>query len=444
MGNVNPSTPPDIVIEGGILLSMADHRPPVSPARILVKGDRIVAIEKCTDASVCPEAKEKIDARHGLIMPGLVNAHCHTAMTLFRGLADDLPLKEWLFEKIFPAEARYLSPETVYWGTLLGCLEMITSGTTTFLDGYFYQDSTFQAAHRAGMRGLIAQGVIDFPAPGVPDPKDNLKVGAEFLKKWSGFSETLIPGLFCHSPATCSGKTMQDAVEMSEKFGVPLQIHLSETSGEVEEIMARTGKRPVPYLEGLGILSDKLIAAHAIHLDDEEMDTLAQRGVKLVHVPQSNMKLASGAARVSQMLKRGITLGLGTDGCASNNNLDLFEEMDTAAKMDKVFTLDPLSMNAETVLRMATIRGAALLGLDKEIGSLEVGKKADIIVIDLQAPHLVPLYNPYSTLVYSANGGDVKDVVVNGKILMKDRRPLTLDPDEIMDRVTAISKGIRV
>jgi len=438
----NPLTDPDIIIEGGTLLTMVEGQAPLKPASLSIKGDRIVGIHTLPERPRPSPGVEIIDARKGIIMPGLVNTHCHTAMTLFRGLADDLPLKEWLFEKIFPAEAKHLSPETVYWGALLGCLEMIASGTTTVSDGYFFQDETLRAFHESGLRAIVAQGVIDFPAPGVPDPRLNLKVGRQFIETWLGFSNLLTPGLFCHSPATCSDKTLRGAMEISRDFSLPLQIHLSETAGEVKEVLQKTGERPVLYLERLGLLNEGLIAVHAVHLDDEEIALLARRDVKIVHAPESNMKLASGAARVSEMLKMGLTVGIGTDGCASNNNLDLFQEMDSAAKLGKVFTLNPVDMNAKTVLKMATSWGARVLGLETEIGTLEVGKKADIIILDLDRPHLIPLYNPYSLLVYSANGADVKDVIINGRILMKDRRIKILDQKEIMEKVRHISRGI--
>ena len=432
----------DIIIDGGVLITMVDGEAPLDPARVWVKGDRVSQIEKADNELRYHGNAEIIDARNCIIMPGLVNAHSHTAMTLFRGLADDLPLNEWLFEKIFPAESEHLRPETVYWGTLLGCLEMIASGTTTVIDGYFFQDDTVRAIHESGLRGLIAQGVIDFPAPGVPNPKDNLAVGEEYIKRWLGYSDLIKPGMFCHSPLTCSDKTLKRAMEISRDFSLPLQIHLAETSEEVSEIERLTGKRPVRYLDVLDILDEGLIAAHAIHLSDDEMECLAKRGVKTVHVPESNMKLSSGVARVSEMVEWGLIVGLGTDGCASNNNLDLFQEMDSAAKLGKVFTLDPVNLDATTVLKMATSWGASLLGLEKEIGTIEVDKKADIIVIDQNSPHLVPLYNPLSTIVYSASGADVRDVIVNGRILLKDRTFLTLDPEEIIERVTAFGREI--
>ena len=437
------SNHPDIIIEGGTLITMAEEPACISPASVFIKKDRIVDIKTSDDQYQVPCGAEIIDARDGIIMPGLINAHSHTAMTIFRGLADDLPLKQWLYDHIFPAESKHLSPETVYWGTLLGCLEMIASGTTSVIEGYFLQDNTVQATHRSGLRALVAQGIIDFPAPGVDDPSKNLQVGKAFIEKWLGFSDRIIPGLFCHSPLTCSANTLKEAMAISQEFALPLQIHLSETSEEVKEILGKTGQRPVHYLADLGLLNNRLIAAHAIHLNIEEIELLSREGVKLVHVPESNMKMSSGVAKVPEMLKMGMTVGLGTDGCASNNNLDLFQEMDSAAKLGKVFTLDPIILGAETVLKMATIEGAKVMGLEKEIGSIEVGKKADIIVIDLRSPHLVPLYNPMSTLVYSANGADVKDVIVNGQVLMKDRTFQTLDPNEIFEKVTTISREVR-
>jgi 5-methylthioadenosine/S-adenosylhomocysteine deaminase len=284
--------------------------------------------------------------------------------------------------------------------------------------------------------------VIDFPAPGVGDPKQNLRVAQEFIEKWLGFSDLITPGMFCHSPTTCSEKTLRGAWEISREFDLPLQIHLSETDDEVRQILKTTGIRPVHYLDHLGLLDENLIAAHAVHLDDDEIACIGERGVKVVHVPESNMKLASGVARVAEMVGSGTKVGLGTDGCSSNNNLDLFCEMDSAAKLAKVFSQDPTSLDAWTVLKMATTWGAAVMGLDKEIGTLERGKKADIIVVDVQSPHLSPMYDPLSALVYAASGADVKDVIVNGRVLMKDREFMTLDKGEIMRKVADISRDI--
>lgn len=434
---------PDLLIEGGVAITMVNGEAPIPKARVLVSNGRIIGIGKVEEVRIPLDGQfEIIDAHDAIIMPGLINVHTHAAMTLFRGMADDLPLKQWLLKKIFPAEAKFLTPETVYWGALLGCLEMIASGTTCFADGYFFQDQTIRAAHAAGLRGLIAQGVIDFPAPGIPDPRENIRIAKEFIERWLGFSDCVIPGIFCHSPLTCSGQTLRNAWEISKEHQLPLQIHLSETVEEVNEIIKRYGTRPVPYLDRLGLVDGSLIAAHGVHLDSSEMARLKEKGAKIAHVPESNMKLGSGVAEISQMIEIGLTVGLGTDGCSSNNNLDLFCEMDTATKLAKVFDRNPMSLNAGVTLRMATVGGAAVLGLEKEIGTLEQGKRADIIVVDLKSPHLCPVYDPVSALVYSANGGDVKDVIVNGRVLMKDKEFMTVDADEVMGKVREISQRI--
>lgn len=437
-------TPIELVIQGGTAVTMVPGQKPIPNARVLINKGLINEIGPSSEIPI-PQglSVETIDAQDAIIMPGLVNAHAHTAMTLFRGFADDLPLNQWLFDKIFPAEANFLSPETVYWGALLGCAEMIASGTTCFADGYFFQDQTVRAVHKAGLRALVAQGIIDFPAPGVPDPRENIRVGQDFLKRWRHFSDRITPGLFCHSPATCSEKTLRRSHEISREHGVPLQIHLSETASEVSEIIKISGQRPTHYLDHLGLVDPGLIAAHGVHLDETEIRCLHKRGAKMVHVPESNMKLSSGIAPLKRMIAMGLTTGLGTDGCASNNNLDLFGEMDTAAKLAKVSTQSPEVVKAYHVLQMATLGGAAALGLDKKTGSLEKGKKADIIVVDLKAPHLCPMFDPVSALVYSASGADVKDVVVNGIVLMKEREFRSLDQEEIMAKVREISKGIQ-
>ncbi len=442
--NKKGNSPPDLIIKGGLALTMTPDAGLIDDAQILVAGGRITAIGNATDVDA-PEstAIDVIDAQNSIILPGLVNTHTHAAMTLFRGMADDLPLNEWLFENVFPAEERTLNDESVYYGTLLACLEMMASGTTCMADGYFFEDAVVRAVQEAGLRGLLAQGIIDFPAPGIPDPVDNVKRGREFIERWLDFSPRIIPGVFCHSPVTCSSRTLIRSMELSQEYQVPLQIHLSETDQEVSDIVSKTGKRPADYLDDLGLLNPQLIAAHAIHLNDDEIALIAERGTRVAHVPESNMKLSAGTARIMEMLKNGIPIGLGTDGPCSNNDLDLFCEMDSAAKLAKLADLDPTSLSALDTLCMATIGGARVLGLHEDIGSLEKGKRADIITVDLDRPHLCPLYNPASTLVYSATGADVKDVIVDGRILMKDRRFLTLDPSEVMARVGRIAESIR-
>jgi len=377
--------------------------------------------------------QRSIDGRGCLAMPGLVNGHVHAPMSLFRGLADDFPLKTWLEEHMFPAEGKWVNEEFVYHGTLLACAEMIRSGTTTFADGYFFEEQVARAVQEAGMRALLAQGTLDFATPDSRSPKEGLRRIQDFLKNHSG-SSLVRPSLFAHALYTCSPELLVRCRDLAERHGVPWVIHLAETRSEVEEVSRKYGRRPVEHMEKLGLLSSNLIACHCVWLTDGEMDLLARRGVKVVHNPESNMKLASGVAPVPDLLRRGVVVGLGTDGCASNNNLDMFQEMDCAAKVHKVQRLDPMVMPAEAVLEMATLGGARVLGMEGEIGSLAVGKKADVIVVDLERPHLQPVYNVVSQLVYAAGGGDVRDVMIDGKIVMKNRKLLTLNENKILEQ----------
>lgn len=432
----------DLIIEGGIILTMVEDQDPLHDARVMISGDTIEEVTARHKGQM-PETQEIINAENTIILPGLINSHSHSPMTIFRGLADDLPLKRWLFEHIFPAEAKHIHPDVVYWASLLACAEMIASGTTTSVDSYFLADEIVKAVDKVGMRALVAQGVIDFPAPGVPEPKKNIDVALGFMERWRDSSDLIIPGLFCHSPLTCSEETLRNSWDISRRFGVPLQIHLSETEEEIIEIEERTGLRPAFYLDDLGILSSGLVGAHAIHLNEEEIGLLAKRGVRVAHCPESNMKLSSGIAAVAKMLEEGITVGLGTDGCASNNNLDLLAEMDTAAKLGKYANLNPTALDARTVLTMATLGGAKLIGIEDTVGTIEAGKKADIIIVDASTPHMVPMYHPFSQIVYSAAGGDVRDVIINGTILYRDGQFTALDPVEIIKEVRRIAQTIR-
>jgi len=364
-------------------------------------------------------------------------------MSCFRGLADDLPLQEWLHEHIFPAEATYVSEENVYWATLLAVVEMIKSGTTTFCDGYFYEDGAARAVAASGIRAVLGQGVVDFPAPGVPDPRINLKAAEAFVFRWQEKSSRLMPSIFCHSPYTCSPETLIGAKDICREHEVFFQIHLAETRTELEETLQRYGHRPVHHLANLGLLDAQTICHHAVMVNDEEIELLAHSGVGVSHNPESNMKLASGVAPLPRMLAAGVKVGLGTDGCASNNNLDIFQEMDTAAKLHKVHQGDPALSSALQVAAMATKGGAAALGMTQVLGSLEPGKKADLIVIDLNQPHLTPMYEPCSHLVYAARGADVRDVVIDGSIVMRERRLLDVDEQEVMAEVREIAESIR-
>ena len=421
----------NILIHDVSLLPLPDPAHFIEKGWLAIRGPQISAFGKGDPPP--HSAGKRIDGTGCVAMPGLVNSHLHASMTLFRGLADDLPLKAWLEEHMFPAEGKWVNEEFVYWGTLLACAEMIRSGTTAFSDGYFFEDQAAQAALRSGMRGLVAQGILDFPTPDSPSPAEAIKRIKRFIKDYSG-SSLIKPAIFAHTVYTCSPDLLKKCRNLAERYAVPLITHLSETQTEVKEVIKKYGRRPINHLESLGLFSSPLIACHCVWLNEEEMDLLARRKVPVVHNLESNLKLASGVAPVPELLSRGVVVGLGTDGCASNNNLDLFQEMDFVAKVHKAHRLDPTVMPAQTVLEMATLGGARVLGMEKEIGSLEVGKKADVIILDLNKPHLQPVYNIVSHLVYSATGADVRDVIIDGKVIMENRRLLTLEEEQILSK----------
>ncbi len=433
----------DIVIHNGLIITVNSDCDIIENGVVCITKGTIHRIEAWSDDKPLPEAKEIIDANGGIVMPGLVNTHTHLPMTLFRGLADDLPLALWLDEFIFPCEAKYLTPETVRLGTLLACAEMILSGTTTCCDGYFFEDDVASAIYESGIRGVLGQGVVDFPAPGVPDPSNNIKNAVGFVEKWQGVSPLITPSIFCHSPYTCSEETLKKAKAASDSKALLFQIHAAETKSEYVRIQTEQHTTPVKYLDRIGILDENTLIVHGIWLDDGDIEIIAKRRSKVSHNPQSNMKLASGIAPVPSLLNAGVTVGLGTDGCASNNDLDLFLEMDTAAKLHKVNLLDPTAMDARTVLRMATIDGAKSIGLDKDIGSLEPGKQADVIIVDTEKPHLVPMYNPVSHIIYAAQGSDVRDVMVAGRILVRNQNLMTINLKDILERVAKLSGSIK-
>jgi 5-methylthioadenosine/S-adenosylhomocysteine deaminase len=434
----------DILIRGGTVLTMSGDSGIVHGAVVGIKGEKIAFVEKDEEPpSRRYQARDVMEARGCLILPGLVNTHTHLPMVAFRGMADDLPLMEWLSRHIFPAEAKYVNRQMVYDTARLAIAEMILSGTTTFCDGYFYESGIARAAMECGMRAVPSAGFIDLPFPDSPDPSNHTGIAGKYLARWKDRSPLITPALFCHSPYTCKPETIRVVKEAARKAGVPFLTHLAETKEEVRITKELYGLTPVRHLHRLGVLDEKTIAIHAVWVDDEEIEILGDCGVKVSHCPESNMKLASGICPLTKLIGRGIAVGLGTDGAASNNDLDMFGEMDKAAKVDKVVRMDPTIMGAETVLRMATIDGAAVLGLEKEIGSLEPGKRADIIILDTRKPHLTPLYNPYSHIVYSASGADVKTAIINGKVVMRDRRLTTLDVDEAMAKVVEIADAIK-
>ncbi len=424
----------DKVIWNSCVLTLEEGESPLFPGYVMVQGGIIQAVGQASHAGELPPARELIDANGGLVLPGLVNTHCHAPMVWFRGLADDLPLQEWLTKKIFPAEAGWLDEDKVYWGTLVAAAEMIRGGITTMADGYFYENEVRRALAQAGLRAVAAQGLVDFPFPGVPDPKDNLKAAARFLESGKDLSDLITSAVFCHSPYTCGPETLKGAKALTREANVPLFIHLAETRQEVEELTTQTGMGPAAYLDSLGILDALTVAVHAVWLKPEDRDTLARRGVKVSHCPESNLKLASGVAPLPELLARGVTVGLGTDGAASNNNLDLFGEMSLTARLHKVWQGDPTVLPAHEVVALATRQGARVLGLEDRVGTLTPGKQADLIVVDVQQAHLTPLYDPYSHLVYAARSADVRHVMVAGRWLLQDRRLLTLDWGDIASR----------
>jgi 5-methylthioadenosine/S-adenosylhomocysteine deaminase len=421
----------DLLVVGGTVLTLDDANAILPGGAVAVSGGRIAAVGPAEDFADAG-ADRTIDARGGLILPGLVNAHTHAAMTLFRGLADDLPLMTWLREHIFPAEAR-LDADRVHRGALLACAEMIRSGTTCFCDMYLFEDSVARAAREAGLRAVVGEVLYDFPSPNYGPIEAGFEYVVGMMDRWAG-DPLIRVAVEPHSPYLCAPDLLTRAAELARDRDARLVIHLSETAAEVEQTRERYGRTPAEHLEALGVLGPNLVAPHCVHLTPDDIARLAEHGAKVAHNPESNMKLASGVAPVPELLRAGVCVGLGTDGCASNNDLDLFREMDTAAKLHKVHTLDPTVLDARTVLRMATIDAARALGLDAETGSLEAGKRADLIVVDLNRPHLTPMHHPESHLVYAVRGSDVVATVVEGRVLMADRRLETLDEAEVMAR----------
>jgi 5-methylthioadenosine/S-adenosylhomocysteine deaminase len=430
----------DVLIFNGTVLTLDGRDQIIENGAVAVTGDAIADIGPAEKFSDC-RAVKRMDARGGIIMPGLINTHTHAPMTCFRGLADDLDLMTWLNEYIFPAEAR-LTYDKVYAGALLACAEMILSGTTCFSDMYLFEDAVAQAASLAGVRAVVGEVLYDFPSPNYGPIEQGFEYTLQLINKWKGHPIVRV-AVEPHSPYLCSPKLLEKSAEISYSYNIPLIIHLAETESEVAQVQNRYGKTPVAHLSRIGALSPRMVACHCVALNDQDIGMLKDHDVKVSHNPESNMKLASGIAPVPKLLDAGNRVGLGTDGPTSNNNLDMFLEMDIAAKIHKVNGLDPTVMNARTVLRMATIDAAGVLGLEKITGSLEPGKKADVIIIDTHKPHLTPMYNIYSHLVYSACGNDVAASIINGRVVMEDRKLRTMDVEKIMADVNQIAKEIK-
>ena len=434
--------PVTLVITGGGVVTMDPARRILSPGAVAIDGRDIVAVGTPEEIARQFSAAETIDAAGALVLPGLVNTHTHAPMVMYRGLADDLALMDWLQKYIFPAEAKTVSPEMVRVGTRLAALEMIQSGTTTFADMYYFEDEIARATKAAGLRAVLGQSVIGFPVPDARTPADGLARAEAFIRAFAA-DELITPAPAPHSPYTVDEPTLRAVRDLAARYKTPILIHLAETEDEVAIIRERHGMTPAAWLESIGLLAPNVVAAHGVWLTDEDIAILKRTGTSVSHNPESNMKLASGAAPVPKYLKAGVTVGLGTDGAASNNDLDMFEAMRQAAFLHKHASRDPQAVPAAAALEMATVLGARALGLDKAIGSIEVGKRADVIVVAMDGARQTPMYNPISHLVYVARGDDVRTTVVNGRVLMRDRRMRTLDERVVLADARALAVKVR-
>jgi 5-methylthioadenosine/S-adenosylhomocysteine deaminase len=423
----------DLLVTGGTVVTMDSARRVLVNGAVAVRGDSILDIGSSGEILERYETRRQISAKGKIVLPGLINAHNHAPMTLLRGIADDLNLSVWLEKYIFPAEAKNVTGDFVEWGTALACLEMIRSGTTTYADMYYFEEQIAEVTVRAGMRGVLGETVIHFPAPDNKTPEEALLYAENFIKRWKS-NILIIPAVAPHAPYTNQAESLKQSKTLADKYGVPMMVHVSETQQEEKQIREKYGVSSTQWLESLGVLGPNVLFHHGVWLSDDDLAIIRKRNVSISHNPESNMKLSSGAAPVARMLKLGIRVGLGTDGAASNNNLDMFETMDFAAKLQKLVAMDPTVLPAFQALEMATSAGARALGMDRDIGSLEKGKKADFILIDVDNAHAQPVYDIYSQLVYSIKGADVRTSVINGKVVMFDGKVLTLDEKRILEK----------
>ncbi|MBV8551362.1 MAG: amidohydrolase [Acidobacteriaceae bacterium] len=433
----------DLIIRARYVVTMDAQQRLIPQGAVAIRGTRIAGVGTQADIAERFDAPNVLDEPDALLAPGFIDTHTHAPMSLFRAIADDMRLQAWLRDFIFPAESRNVSPEFVRWGTRLACLEMVLAGITTYTDMYYFEDSEAEAAKEAGVRAVLGQTIIGFPAPDYKTWQEALAGTERFIQKYRG-DELIVPAVAPHAIYTTPDNALTAAHKLAVKYGVPLTIHLAETKKERDDALAQRHMTPTQVLEKLGLLDGTVIAAHAVWEDDHDLEILKQHGTGVAHCPSSNMKLASGVARVTAMLKMGIHVGLGNDGFAgSNDSADLIREMDIAAKLQKVTLMDPTVIPAEQALEMATIGGARVLGMEKEIGSLEEGKRADVISISLAHPDTVPLYNVYSDIGYALDAGDVQDVFINGRQIVKGRQVLTLNKDEIYHQAEQYKQQIQ-
>ncbi|MGH9803681.1 MAG: amidohydrolase family protein [Candidatus Acidiferrales bacterium] len=434
----------DLLVSGGTVVTMDAERRVIENGAVAILGDRIVAVGPAGELERQFKAKRRIRARGRLILPGFINTHTHAAMNLYRGVADDRVLEEWLRDYIFPLEAKLSTAEMVYLGTKLAALEMIRGGTTTFVDMYYHENEAARAAAEAGIRAVLGETILDPPSPDAPTPAEALRYTEAFLERWKNHP-LVTPAVAPHSAYTCSAETLKATAELARRTGAPLLIHLAESPGEMKTVKERTGQTTAQYLGGLGIFDGtRVLGAHCVYVDEADRRLLAEKGVSCSHNPSSNMKLSSGVAPVAALRAAGVAVGLGTDGVAgSNNDLDMMEEMDLAAKLQKVAVGDPRVLPAPEALAMATLEGARAIGMEREIGSLEPGKRADLILLRRDPVHAIPSYDVYSAIVYSLKASDVETSIINGRVVMEGRRVLTLDEGAIRRQTEAFAGRVR-
>ena len=433
--------PADLLVLGGTIVTMDQTRRIIEDGGIAISNGRIVAVGSRADIEPRYTSRQRVNATGKVVTPGLINGHTHVPMVLFRGLADDLDLQEWLTKYIFPAEAKNVTEEFVRVGTRLGLAEMIRGGTTTYCDMYYFEDAIADETAKAGVRGVLGETIIDFPVADNKTNEQGMAYVEKFVARWKGH-ELIVPAIAPHAPYTVSEQHLKAARAFSDRTGVPIVIHIAETKREVDDSVKANGASPVAYLDRISFLNDHVIAAHMVWPQGTDIAILKRRGVGVVHNPQSNMKLAAGVAPVPKMMAEHVLLGLGTDGAASNNDLNMWEEMDTVAKLHKVFTGDPKVISAQEAFELATISGAQALHLETEIGSLENGKRADLLVIDRDTLNQIPLYNVYSDLVYATKASDVETVIINGRVVMRNRRLLTLNETAVKNDARAFRDKI--
>ena len=431
-----------LILTNATVVTMDGARRVLTPGAIAIDGAELIDLGTPQAITSRYTSSETVDVAGDVVMPGLINTHTHAPMVLYRGLADDLALMDWLQKYIFPAEAKTVSPEFVRAGTRLAVLEMIRSGTTTYADMYYFEEEIARVTKAAGLRGVLGQTIIEFPAPDAKTPAEGLARTTRFIQEFRK-DDLIVPAVAPHSMYTLDAETLRSARSLADREGVPLIIHLAETRDEIAIAKAKHNATPVQYLESLGFFAGRTLAAHGVHLNSDDISIVRRRGVGISHNPESNMKLASGTAPVLPLRAAQVPVGLGTDGAASNNDLDMFEAMRQAAFLHKLQSNDPRALPAADVLSMATIEGARALGLDRAIGSLEPGKRADIIVVSMRSPRQTPLYDPLSHLVYASHGDDVRMTIVNGRVLMRDRNVMTLDEPAVLAESRVLAGKVR-